>query len=211
MKFDAIIFDCDGTLVDSERVGNEALIECVAELGLRISLDDALNEFAGRKMADTLGLIELRLGRPLPSDFLPRARKRMAQAFEERLEAMEGVHTLLEKLTIPFCVASNGPTDKMRVSLGVTRLLPYFESKIFSAYDCGSWKPEPGLFLHSATAMGVSPDRCAVIEDSPIGVIAGIRAGMTVFGYAPKKDGKHLAEAGAQVFRDMGELLALLK
>ena len=97
----AIIFDCDGTLVDSERVGNAALIECVAELGLQLSLDQALEHFAGRKMADTLAMIEAWLGKPIPDDFLPYLRERMAAAFEAHLQPMDGVHDLLANLGIP--------------------------------------------------------------------------------------------------------------
>lgn len=210
MRFAAIIFDCDGTLVDSERVGNEVLIECVRELGLQLSLDEALEHFAGRKMADTIQLIETWLGSPVPENFLPALRIRMASAFQERLVAMEGVHALLRALSVPVCVASNGPQDKMQVSLRVTGLLDFFPGRIFSAYECGSWKPEPGLFLHAARSMGVAPDACAVVEDSPLGIQAAITAGMTAFGYAPHGSGAALAASGAQVFHHMDALHSIL-
>lgn len=210
MLIQAIIFDCDGTLVDSEKVGNAALIECVAELGLNLTLDTALEHFAGRKMADTIRLIERWLGAPVPDGFLPTLRTRMAQAFEERLEAMDGVHTLLQSLTIPFCVASNGPQDKMQVSLRVTGLLNYFSGRIFSAYDCESFKPDPGLFLYAAKQMQVAPESCAVVEDSPLGIRAAIAAGMTAFGYAPDGGGSALSAEGATVFHNMDALGGLL-
>ena len=206
----AIIFDCDGTLVDSERVGNAALVECVAELGLQLSLDQALQHFAGRKMADTLDMIEAWLGKPLPDDFLPHLRQRMAAAFEAHLKPMDGVHDLLANLTLPFCVASNGPRQKMLVSLKVTRLLPFFQERIFSAYDCESWKPEPGLFHYAAQAMGISPEHIAVVDDNVLGIRAATAAGMMPLGYAPHDEGAVLAQAGASVFHHMGDLMDLL-
>ena len=211
MTFGAIIFDCDGTLVDSERVGNQALIECVGELGYNLTLDQALEYFAGRKMADTLAIIEEWMGSPLPDGFLQHARDRMSLAFEERLEAMEGVHELISKLRpTPMCVASNGPLEKMQVSMRVTGLIEYFEGRIFSAYECRAWKPDPGLFLLAARELGVEPSECAVIEDTAIGIEAAMAAGMTAFGYAPRSDGLTLRNAGAQVFHHMKELLPLL-
>lgn len=205
MRYQAILFDCDGTLVDSERIGNEVIIEQVAELGLQLTLEEALHQFAGRKMADTITLIEQMLGRAVPAPFLPELRRRMAVAFESRLQAMDGVHELLQSLTSTLCVVSNGPQDKMRVSLGVTGLLPYFDGRIYSGYDCDSWKPDPGLFLYAARCLGVDPERCAVVEDSLHGVIGGMAAGMTVFAYAP--DHSHrLAATGARIFHHMTEL-----
>lgn len=210
MRFAAIIFDCDGTLVDSERVGNAVLVDCVRELGLQLSLEEALEHFAGRKMADTIKLIETWLGSPVPENFLPSLRLRMARAFQERLEPMEGVHALLGSLAVPMCVASNGPQDKMQVSLRVTGLLDFFPGRVFSAYECGSWKPEPGLFLHAARTMGVAPESCAVVEDSPLGIQAAVSAGMTAFGYAPHGNGAALAASGARVFHHMEALPGLL-
>ena len=206
----AIIFDCDGTLVDSERVGNAALIECVAELGLQLSLDQALEHFAGRKMADTLAMIEAWLGKPIPDGFLPYLRERMAAAFEAHLQPMDGVHDLLANLGIPYCVASNGPREKMLVSLRVTGLLPFFQGRIFSAYDCDSWKPEPGLFHYAAQAMGIASERIAVVDDNALGIQAAAAAGMMPLGYAPHDEGLALAKSGARVFHHMGDLAELL-
>jgi HAD superfamily hydrolase (TIGR01509 family) len=211
MYFEAIIFDCDGTLVDSEVLGNQVLVECIAELGLEIPLAEALVEFTGRKMADTVALIERRLGRAVPPDFVPEVRRRMATLFEALLQPMPGVEMLLRNLPIPYCVASNGPREKMEVSLRAAGLLPYFSGNIFSGYDIGSWKPAPELFLHAARALGVSPERCAVVEDSLPGVQAGNAAGMSVFGFAPSGNGGLLAAAGAHPFAHMDGLLPLLR
>jgi HAD superfamily hydrolase (TIGR01509 family) len=211
MGYKAIIFDCDGTLVDSERVGNQVLIECLAEQGLQLELDDALRLFAGRKMADTLSIAEEKLGKTLPLQFVSQLRERMKQAFLEKLEAMPGTHELLRRISLPICIASNGPMDKMLVSLEVTGLLQFFQGRVYSGYECNSWKPDPGLFLYAAKAMGVNPKECAVVEDSIHGVTAGILAGMDVFGYAPKGNASVLEALGATSFQHMTDLLALIQ
>lgn len=212
-RFDLVIFDCDGTLVDTERVGNQVIVESLHAMGHAMTLEEALASFAGRKMADTLGLIEERLGHPLPEAFLDKLREDMAIAFQERLEAMPGVNEVLNRLqsaNVARCVASNGPHEKMEVSLGVTGLLSYFGRSVFSAYECKSWKPDPGLFLFAAKKMGYAPVSCAVVEDSAFGVRGGIAAGMTVFGYAPRHDGHDLRRLGARVFHHMEDLPQLL-
>jgi beta-phosphoglucomutase-like phosphatase (HAD superfamily) len=98
----------------------------------------------------------------------------------------------------------------MRLTLGVSGLLPRFEGRLFSSYEVGSWKPDPGLFLHAAAAMGVAPGRCAVVEDSLPGVRAAVAAGMAVFGFADLTPEADLAAAGARPFRRMADLPALL-
>lgn len=210
MRFDAIIFDCDGTLVDSEVLGNRVLVECAAELGVTLTVEEAVERFRGGRMADSLAYIERMLGRPAPEDFAQAVRRRMIETFEAQLRPVDGAEAVLRSLSTPFCVASNGPGAKMEASLRVTGLLPYVQGRIFSAYDIGSWKPDPGLFLHAARTLGVAPERCAVVEDSVLGVEAGCAARMTVFGYAPAGEGEVLAGAGARPFSRMSELLPLL-
>jgi HAD superfamily hydrolase (TIGR01509 family) len=206
MNFEAIIFDCDGTLVDSERLGNQVLAEFLGELGFRTTTEECMARFKGRRMAETVRLIEELLGRPVPRDFVPEAHRRMETLFTAELRAIDGVESLLQSLDIPFCVASNGPRDKMEASLDATGLLPYFRERIFSAYEVGSWKPEPGLFLHAAKTLGVRPERCAVVEDSLVGATAGVAAGMTVFAFAPAEGGEDFESAGARPFARMAEL-----
>jgi len=210
-RFDAVIFDSDGTLVDSERLGNRVLVDYVGELGLPLSLEEALIQFRGGKMADTLLYIEQRLGSRLPDDFIVELRARMASVFYDRLQPMPGVESVLQRLSLPFCVASSGPREKIELSLRATGLFPYFQGRIFSAYELGSWKPEPDLFLHAAQILGVVPERCAVVEDSIKGVKAGIAAGMTVFGYAHPENNARLEGLGARLFAHMDELLPLLQ
>jgi HAD superfamily hydrolase (TIGR01509 family) len=186
MPIEAVIFDCDGTLVDSEPLANAALVECIAPFGLRMTAQEAMQAYVGGKMADCVADLERRLGRKLPDSFVPQVRKRTAEVFRARLEAVDGALEVLADLRLPFCVASSGPMEKIELSLGLTGLAGFFSrDRIFSAYDIGSWKPEPGLFLHAARAMGVSPERCAVVEDSLRGVEAGMNAGMQTFWFRP--------------------------
>jgi HAD superfamily hydrolase (TIGR01509 family) len=177
----AVIFDCDGTLVESERLANEVLVELVGEHGLNISADYALTQFRGAKMADSIAHLEGLLGKSLPDDFVPTLRTRCAEAFHDRLQPVDGALELVRSLSVPCCVASSGPMAKMQLTLSITGLAPYFEGRLFSSYKIGSWKPEPDLFLHAAHALSVAPESCAVVEDSLPGIKAGVAAGMQVF------------------------------
>ena len=209
MMIEAVIFDCDGTLVDSEQLGNEVLVDFVAEFGLRIPVAEAVAEFSGGKMATTIAEIQRRLGRPLPADFVPRLRRRMAVAFRDRLRPMDGAAELLRSLTIPFGIASSGPREKIVLSLTVTGLIEFFDDRIFSAYEIDCFKPDPGLFLHAARAMGVSPEHCAVVEDSRFGIEAGLAAGMRVFAFRPEHCKPEPAPE-VRVVRHLSELSDLL-
>ncbi|HMJ10840.1 MAG TPA: HAD-IA family hydrolase [Polyangiaceae bacterium] len=184
----AVIFDCDGTLVDSEGLWHEVLVAAIAEHGLILSVAEANQAFRGGNMADCMADIEARLGRPLPADFVPVLRTRTADVFRTRLRPIEGAVELLQSLSRssrPVCVASSGPREKIELSLSLTGLWPFFEGRVFSSYDVGVWKPDPGLFLHAAQAMGVAAEDCAVVEDSLPGIRAGLAAGMTVFAFQP--------------------------
>jgi HAD superfamily hydrolase (TIGR01509 family) len=206
----AILFDCDGTLVDSEVLGNRVLVEYVAEFGLELRLEDVLERFVGRKMSDCVSEIEAHLGYALPEHFVPEFRRRMAQAFESELEPVTGAHEMLESLTIPFCIASSGPREKMAVSLRKTGLDAFFPQElIFSAYDIGTWKPDPGLFLHAAQQMGVAPEQCLVVEDSVHGVTAGAAAGMCVVAFSLQEERARLHGAD-HCIQALSELLSLL-
>jgi HAD superfamily hydrolase (TIGR01509 family) len=206
---DVIIFDCDGTLVDSERLGHEVLVEHVAQHGLKLTVEDAMTRFRGIKMAESIAQLEALLGRSLPDSFVPELRARMAQAFMARLQPVDGALELVRSLTLPFCVASSGPREKIELSLSVTGLLPYFTGRIFSSYEVGAWKPSPGLFIHTARTMNASPERCLVVEDSLPGVEAGLAAGMRVVAFQPNaRDARIPAEV--RVISSLRELPALL-
>jgi len=178
----AVIFDCDGTLVDSEPIALAAWADEARTLDPPVLLNNKqLHVLTGQGIAFTLSFLARHSGRPLPADFEARARKRMALAFREHLQPIPGALALLQSLKLPYCVASNGPRHKMELTLGVTGLLPWLDGRIFSAYEVGSFKPDPGLFLHAARELGVAPQHCAVVEDSLAGIEAGLAAGMTVY------------------------------
>ena len=205
MTWKAIIFDCDGTLVDSERIANEVLIEYLANFGVELTMKDSASRFNGVEMKDSMRQVEELVGAPLPGDFIETMRSRLAHALASRLRPVDGVHRLVESLTVPYCIASNAPLDKIELSLKVTGLLPFFAGSINSAYEIGSWKPDPALFLYAAKGLGVAPDHCAVVEDSVAGVRAGLAAGMTVFAYQPHEVDERIPR-GARIFSHFDEL-----
>jgi HAD superfamily hydrolase (TIGR01509 family) len=209
LTYEAIIFDCDGTLVDSEYLVTEVVVDHARPYGIDLTTDEALRRFKGRRMADCVAELEMLRGGPFPASFVPEIRQLMSDALASKLQPIEGALDLVRSLSIPFCVASNGPRDKIELSLSVTGLLSYFEGRIFSAYETGTWKPDPGLFLHAARSMGAQPSRCAVIEDSLPGIEAGIAAGMTVYALIDEHSRSQLPE-GVQVISGLRELQATM-
>jgi HAD superfamily hydrolase (TIGR01509 family) len=209
-RFDLIIFDCDGVVVDSERIVHAVFNELIAELGFTPTSE--INElFLGRSLADCLRIVAERTGRAAPEGALDRYRERRDRVLREQVQAVDGVRAVLEALRTPYCIASSGDHAKMRATLGATGLLPLFAGKVFSATDVANGKPAPDVFLFAAEKMGAAPERTAVIEDSINGVIAARAAGMTVFGYADLIAAPRLAAAGAHAtFARMSELPALL-
>jgi HAD superfamily hydrolase (TIGR01509 family) len=205
-----VIFDCDGVLVDSETISNRILAEMLAELGLPLGFEETRQSFVGRSMSGCLQIIERRLGRPVPEDFVRTYNARSFAEFEKQLKPVPGVKGVLERIRYPICVASSASHEKMRTTLGVTGLLSRFRGRMFSATEVGRGKPDPALFLHAAARMGAEPEGCAVIEDTVVGVQAGRAAGMTVFGFSSAGGGQALFDAGAEVFDDMEELPRLL-
>lgn len=182
-RIDAVIFDCDGTLVDSETLGPAVLFACLCERGVSRDLLD-IKHVRGRNLVDYLAEIEAVCGVSLPEHIvLPEYRSRLPEVFRDRLKPIAGAAEIVRAVSsrVPVAVASSAMKDKIVLSLSITGLEPYFSGRIYSSYDVGIWKPEPGLFLHVAKELGVPPERCAVIEDSTPGVTAGIAAGMYVF------------------------------
>ena len=210
-KFDLIIFDCDGVLVDSERITNQVFAEMLNELGLPVTLEDMFEQFVGNSMPQCLQKITAMLGKEPPADFVNAYRARTKAALESTLLPIPGIEDALNLLKLPYCVASSGDHEKMRTTLGITGLWPRFEGKIFSVTEVGNPKPAPDVFLYAASRFGISPEKCAVIEDTPTGVSAGVAAGMTVFGYAALTPAHRLQSAGAHhIFTHMSELPRLL-
>jgi HAD superfamily hydrolase (TIGR01509 family) len=208
----AVIFDCDGTLVDSEGLWHEVLVAAVAEQGLILSVAESMEAFRGGKMADCVADLEARLGRPLPADFVPALRADIAEVFRARLRPFDGAIELVQSLwssSWSICVASSGPPEKIETSLSLTGLRPFFEGRVFSSYDVGVWKPDPGLFLHAARVMGVAAEDCAVVEDSLFGIQAGLAAGMTVFAFQPQEVDPRLP-GEVTILKNLLELRSLL-
>ena len=207
----SVIFDCDGVLVDSELVTNSVFAQMLCELGMDVTVEWMLEHCIGHSMSRCRAIVLELLGADLPSGFEGEYRERTARVLEVQLRPVPGVHDVLRDLAIPCCVASNGDHPTLRATLGSTRLLERFEGRIFSATDVERGKPAPDVFLLAAARMGARPERCAVIEDTHVGVKAATAAGMTVLGYAGRTSPGRLRAAGAAaVFVDMSELPALL-
>jgi len=208
-----IIFDSDGVLVDSEIIALTVLVRAASEEGVAISVEDAIRSFRGLKMTECVREIERRLGRSVRDTFVADVRRATALAFDAELKPVEGIHAALAEITVPVCVASNGPMSKLTHALGLTKLLEHFEGRIFSAYEVGSWKPDPGLFLHAAQTLGAHPSRCVVVEDSLSGIHAAKAAGMRVLGFTagdPEIE-RELAAVCDDLFDRMSHLPALLR
>ncbi|MBT3385318.1 MAG: HAD family hydrolase [Prolixibacteraceae bacterium] len=211
MKFKCIIFDCDGVLVDSETISARIFMEMAETLGYKMDFNVAVERFAGVSMKENLQFIEDNIKGSLPANFEEDFRKRTYLAFKTDLRPIKGIHNLLNKITVPFCTASSGPVEKIRLNLTTTNLLDKFENKIFSSYEIGSWKPDPGIYLHAAKKMGFSPDECVVIEDSEAGVKAAIAGGFEVYVLANESKKSTFEKLGVNVVFSMDELGELLK
>jgi HAD superfamily hydrolase (TIGR01509 family) len=212
MSWDLIVFDCDGVLVDSERVANRTLARELTVAGWAMDMHESIRIFMGRSEASCRAIIDAHFGRPMPQVFEAYYAD-LWPAFEAELEAIAGVADALAAIDARgwrTCVASSGSHQKMRRTLGRTGLWPRFEGRIFSAGEVQHGKPAPDLFLHAAARMGVDPRRAALVEDSAPGVTGGVAAGMTVFGFADLTAPATLAAAGAHAFAAMSELPALL-
>lgn len=208
-EIQAVIFDCDGTLVDSESISLRVLVNYVAEFRLQIPHEEAMKEFAGNELSVVFAEIERRLGHKLPDDFLHEFRRRQIATLREQVTACQGAGELLAELTLPYCVASNAPRNKIEICLQTTGLRQHFsDSDIYSAYDIEVWKPAPDLFLKAAAGMCVDPTHCAVVEDSRFGIEAGLAAGMQVFVYDPHRH--HRSYPDVRCVATLTELAPLL-
>ena len=207
-----VIFDCDGVLVDSERLAVRIDVQVLAKLGWTITEAEVIERFVGRSDVSIKADIEAHLGRALPDDWGAEFESLYRAAFAAELKPVSGVVEALDRITLPTCVASSGSHDKMRFTLGLTGLYERFAGRIFSAYEVARGKPAPDLFLHAAARMGVAPEACAVIEDSRFGIEAARAAGMRAFGYAGGLTPRAFLETpGVVVFTDMLELPDLLR
>jgi HAD superfamily hydrolase (TIGR01509 family) len=211
-----VIFDCDGVLVDSEVIAHQTLLDALAPLGFDMTLEGAYELFAGRSLKDTLAVIERKLGRPLPDGFLDQSRDLLFARFRAGLRPVAGVEDAIAALPCGRCVASSSAPDRLHLALAVSGLAPLFGDRVFSAAQVEHGKPAPDLFLFAARSLDTNPGHCVVIEDSPLGVAAGMAAGMTVVGFAGASHAtedlaRRLADAGAhRVIRAMDALPACI-
>ncbi|HET7477838.1 MAG TPA: HAD-IA family hydrolase [Dermatophilaceae bacterium] len=206
-----VVFDCDGVLVDSERLAVEIDVRAITELGWPITAAEVIERHVGISEADAIADIEAHLGRPVPGGWAESWAEAYLTAFAQSLEPVPGVTAAVQSLVergYAVCVASSGSLAKIERSLRKTGLWPRFAGRSFSAAQVRRGKPAPDLFLHAALAMGMDPSACVVVEDSRHGVAAARAAGMAVVGYAGGiTPAAQLADAD-QVITDMADLLA---
>jgi HAD superfamily hydrolase (TIGR01509 family) len=217
--FDAVLFDCDGVLVDSEPITNRVLTEMLGELGWHLSVEETMRIFVGKAVKDEAALIEARTGFAITTNWLMQFRERRNTALDRELQAISGaasaVRALHAALNGRIAVASGADRIKVELQLAKAGILDCFEGRIFSGHETPRSKPFPDVYLAAAEALDVDPKRCAVVEDTVTGASAGVAAGATVFGYCPAElrhsSASALREVGVvQVFRDMAELPGLL-
>ncbi len=210
--FDLIIFDCDGVLVDSERLSIRVDSIFLERVGWPMSEEEIVERWVGRSDADMQIEIEQHIGGPIPPDIEEEFGRIYREMFDRELTPVDGIREVLDVITTPRCVASSGEHDKIRRNLALTGLAGYFGERIFSSTDVEHGKPAPDLFLLAAETLGAEPSRCAVVEDSVYGVEAALAAGMLPFAYAGGvTPAERLARPGAVVFTDMRQLPELLE
>lgn len=203
-----VIFDCDGVLVDSEPLSNAVLIASFARHGLEVSERELEEQFLGGTIW-SVGERARAMGARLPGTWVDETYAEIYAALRRGTPAMPGIHALLDSLDaarVPYAVASNGSIEKMQITLGQTGLWPRFEGRMLSAHVAGVAKPDPGLFLKAAEALGQIPGACTVVEDSATGCKAARAAGMRCLGFAPNGGGARLAAEGALLVRSMKEV-----
>lgn len=215
LKFDAVLFDCDGVLVDSESITNGVLRDMLEERGWKLTSAECMRIFVGKAVKDEAALIEAHTGQPLTEDWMVRFRERRNLGLMEGVKpirnAVEAVTKIHELYQGRIACASGADRFKVELQLEKCGLMPCFKGRIFSGHELPRSKPAPDVYLAAAAALGVQPSRCAVVEDTVTGVMAGVAAGATVFGYSPPEAGhdapEALRRAGAvQIFVDMGAL-----
>jgi len=211
-SIELVIFDCDGVLIDSERLAVKVDVLVLRELGWPLSETEVVERFVGRSDRDTKAAIEAHLGRTLPIDWEEQLQWRYRQAFEADLAPVEGVVGALDAISLPTCVASSGTHEYLRYTLGLTGLYERFEGLIFSSEDVAAGKPAPDLFLHAAEKMATTPASCVVVEDSRSGVEAARAAGMRALAFAGGLSPAELLQGpNTVVFEQMRELPRLIR
>ncbi|MEJ7824509.1 MAG: HAD family hydrolase [Solirubrobacteraceae bacterium] len=206
----AVIFDCDGVLVDTELISNTVLAGLLTDAGIPTTYEDCMRDFRGRSLESVVSIVGAASGPPPPVDLAERYYAEVEAVFARELDPVPGVIAALDRITLPSCVASSGPHHKMAVTLRTTGLWERFEGRIFSAHEVRHGKPAPDLFLHAAARMGFDRATTAVVEDSLPGVQAAVAAGMRALAYTRHSSDEEMRLAGGEPFADMAELPGLL-
>jgi HAD superfamily hydrolase (TIGR01509 family) len=209
-----VVFDCDGVLVDSERLAVSIDVRAIGSLGWPITETEVIELFLGRSEADIFAMVQQHIGHTLPPDWDESWTAEFRRVFDEELEAVPGVAEAIKAVAaegFQTCVASSGSTEKMRRTLGKTGLWDFFEGRIYSAAQVDRGKPEPDLFLYAAEQAGIPPARCVVVEDSRYGVAAARAAGMKVVGFAGGITPSAQLATADVVLTDMSDLLETLR
>lgn len=204
MKFDAMIFDFDGVLLESEYAGNRQIADYLTSIGHPTSPEDSMANFMGLAGADFLGAIESWIGRAIPEDFHAARAEEDHRALEEGLPAVAGAIRFIESLpeAFPRAIASSSRTDWIAGHLEHLGVRHAFGDKIFSGREhVERGKPEPDIYLHAAAALGVDIRRCVILEDSPVGVTGAVASGAYVIGLCA---GTHCAPDHADRLRALG-------
>jgi HAD superfamily hydrolase (TIGR01509 family) len=209
-----VIFDCDGVLVDSEGPSNRVVAEEITALGWPMTTEESQALFVGRRLSDIPAMVEPKIGRPVPSDWIEHLREKLIAMLAGEVEAMPGAHDVLLAVTdlgLPFRVASNSSHAEMAVKFERTGIAHLVQGLMHSARDVPRGKPAPDVFLAAAKAGGVPPEACLVVEDSVPGAMAARAAGMACVGLAPYGDDPALRAVGAVLVRSLDELPAILR
>lgn len=209
----AVLFDCDGVLVDSEPATNALLAEDLTAHGLAVTEEDCVARFIGGTIRDVAARARAS-GADLPPDWVDRFYARMFDRLAQGCALIPGADVATAALAeagVRMAVGSNGPVRKLEITLGQhpqlrARLAPH----IHSAQALGRPKPDPFVWLHAARGLGVEPADCVVVEDSVTGARAARAAGIRCLGLAAHGGGDALRAAGAEVFDDMRDLPRLL-
>jgi HAD superfamily hydrolase (TIGR01509 family) len=202
---DLVIFDCDGVLVDSEPISNAVLAALLTRCGLTTSVQDAMREYKGLLMRDLITKAQGALGAPLPDGFVAEFEALREVELRAHLKPIPGARTAVSQVRASgakVCVASQGKLAKTELTLTLTGLRDLFcAEELFSAHSVARGKPDPDLFLHAAATMDTDPSRCAVIEDTTLGVRAGLSAGMRVLWFDAAREGSDADFDGRTVER----------
>lgn len=206
-QVDCVLFDCDGTLVDSEVLCSKAYVHMFAHHGIELALEEVFKKYKGIKLYEIIELVNAEQGVHLPaSDLEPIFRQEVARLFDAELQPIAGAPELLAQMNAPMCTVSNGPVSKMQHSLGLTGMLSYFDDRLFSGYDIQRWKPDPAIVFHAAQQMQVPVERCILVDDSAAGAQAGIAAGIPVFYFCADPHNQPIDHPLVTTFDDLAQL-----